>query len=464
MNLLTIQKNDIIEVKIEKLLYEGKGLARVNNFPIFIENVCPDDIVKIQIVKINKGYAIGNVLEIVSPSKFRVKPLCALHNVCGSCNWLYIDYDEQLNQKRNIVKETLKNISGLDLDVNEVIPSPLTKEYRCKVQYPVAQTKVSKRLLAGYYKKNSHELINIKFCHLHAPIISEILEFIKVQAQNIGLIAYDEKKHSGILRHIIFRNPSDKLSLFIIFVINSNNIPKEIYKLSEIIKNKYPIITGISANFNTKKSNVILGNNTKTIYGDNFYIENLDGISYRISANSFFQVNPYCAKLIFNKVKEFIKNNYNEKPTVLDAYSGVSSFGIWLSDISSKVICVEEAPSSSYDAFENIKLNNISNVEIYNGDAANKFEEFIKQKTKFDVSIVDPPRKGCTDESINNLVKLTKDFIIYVSCNVSTLARDIKELQKHDYKPIFIQPFDMFPNTYHIETLAILKKIKKEAI
>lgn len=464
MSLLTIQKNDILEVKIEKLLYEGKGLARVYEFPIFIEDVCPEDIVKIQIVRVNKGYALAKVLEIVSPSKYRIEPFCALYNVCGSCNWLYIDYNEQLKQKRNIVKETLKNISGLDLDVQEVISSPLTKEYRCKVQYPVSQTKVSKRFLAGYYKKNSHELINIKFCHLHAPIISEILEFIKLQAQNLGLNAYDEKKHTGLLRHIIFRNPSDKSNLFIIFVVNSNSISKEITKLANIIKFKYPIVSSISINFNTKKSNVILGNESKSILGDNYYFDEIEDKKYRISTNSFFQTNPYCAKLIFNKVKDFIIDSYSDKPTLLDAYSGVSSFGIWMSDVCSKVTCVEESYSSSVDALENIKLNNINNIDIFNGDASKKFQEFISKGIKFNVSIVDPPRKGCTEESINNLVKLTRDYILYVSCNVSTLARDIKILKNHNFEPIYIQPFDMFPHTYHIETLAVLKRNKKEAI
>lgn len=454
-----MQKNDILEVKIDKLLYEGKGLARVDDFPIFIDNVCPEDIVKIQVVKVNKNYALANILEIVTPSKHRIVPICSLHKICGSCNWLHIDYDEQLKQKKNIVYETIKNITGFDLIIENVIPSPITKEYRCKVQYPVAQTKVSKRFLSGYYKKNSHELINIKFCHMHSPIISEILEFIRLEALKFELSAYDEKRHKGLIRHIIFRNSSDKQRIFIIFVVNTDTIPKNLEKLSILLKNNYPIIKGISVNFNTLKSNIILGNSTSTLIGDNYYYEKLDDITYRVSPTSFFQVNPYCAKLIFNKVKEKIISYYDNKPTILDAYSGVSSFGIWLSDIASKVTCVEEVKSASLDAIQNAKINKISNIEIFNDDASERFSKFVKDGIKFDVSLVDPPRKGCTDESINYLVQLTKDYIVYVSCNISTLARDIKTLSRFGFETIFIQPFDMFPNTYHIETLAILKKI-----
>ena len=203
-----------------------------------------------------------------------------------------------------------------------------------------------------------------------------------------------------------------------------------------------------------------MGNKTVSVYGDDYYIDKLSEKKYKISANSFFQVNPYCAVKIFDKVKELIISKVNN-PTILDAYSGVSSFGIWMADIASKVTCIEEVISASNDAKENAKLNNITNIEIINGDAAVEFDKLIKNNTKFDVALVDPPRKGCTPESINNLVKLSKNYIAYVSCNVSTLARDMNLLAEYGYFPIYIQPADMFPNTYHIETIALLQ-LKKD--
>lgn len=446
-------------VKIEKMVNEGAGLARIDNVPVFVDSACPDDVLKIKIKKINKSYLTGEIVEIVDPSKYRVKPICALHNVCGSCNWQHIDYSEQLVQKQNIVEETLERFAGYSGKIENIIPSPKITEYRCKVQMPVSQTKVSKRILSGYYKKNSHELINIKYCPMHPNIINEINEFIKEQAQLLDISGYHEKKHIGLLRHIVYRISSDLTQIIVIFVINSDFIDNNLRKLSELLYDNFSQIKGVSANLNNKKTNVILSNETKCIVGNNYYIETLGDYKYQVSANSFFQVNPLCAKQIFDKVKDLIVSKI-ENPSILDAYSGVSSFGVWLSNIASKVICVEEVKSASEDAKENIKLNSINNIEIINGDAAKQFKYLIEKGISFDVSITDPPRKGCSIESIENLVQLTNKYIVYVSCNVSTLARDMKLLNDKGFKTIYVQPCDLFPNTYHVETIALFEKIR----
>ncbi|MBQ3642670.1 23S rRNA (uracil(1939)-C(5))-methyltransferase RlmD [bacterium] len=453
-----MQINDIYEVQIKKMLYEGKALARVNAFPVFIDGGCPNDILKVVIKKINKNYALADIVEIVKPSESRVEPLCALHNVCGSCGWQHIDYNEQLRQKQNIVFETIKKITGFEYKIHDIIPSPKQYQYRCKVQLPVEQTKVSKRLITGYYKKNSHELVNIKFCPLQADIISEIAEFIKLKAQKIGISGYDERQNKGLLRHIIFRHNSELSQILVIFVLNAKEYDGKIDVLANNIMKNYPLVVGVCANYNTAKSNVILGKETKVIIGNNYYIECLSDKHYKVSANSFFQVNPYCAVMIFNKVKELITSKI-KNPSVLDAYSGVSSFGIWLSDIAKSVVCVEEVEASSNDAIYNTKLNNIDNLEILNGDAAKRFDDLIKSGAKFDVSLIDPPRKGCSVEAIENLVKLTDKYIVYVSCNVTTLARDMNLLKEKGFIPIYIQPADMFPQTYHIETIVLFEKV-----
>ena len=450
-------------VLIEKMLFGGDSLARIDGKTVFVSGGCPDDKVKIKITKVNKNFVYASIVDIIETSKYRKSPVCALHNVCGSCNWQYISYEQQLQQKENIVRETIKNITGKNYKIHEIISSPKISEYRCKVQFPVSQTKVSKRILSGYYKTGTHELINIKFCPMNKTIISEICEFIKKQAQDIGLTAYDEKTNKGLLKHFIFRQSSDEKNILVILVINDNVLSNNLKLLAERIFTEFDNVVGVCANFNTKKTNVILGNKTISIYGNDYYIDKLSDKIYKISANSFFQVNPYCAEVIFDKVKELISLK-TDNPTILDAYSGVSSFGIWMSDIASKVTCIEEIVSASNDAKENIVLNHLDNVEIINGDAAIEFEKLIKNKVKFDVCIVDPPRKGCTVESIKNLVQLSKNYIVYVSCNVSTLARDMNLLAEYGYFPTHIQPADMFPNTYHIETIAFFEKQKKEAI
>ena len=442
--------NEEYIVKIEKLINEGKGLARVNNIPIFINNGCPDDVVKVRIKKINKNYLLGEVVELIKPSNYRVNPVCALSN------WLFIDYKEQLVQKENIVRETLKNIVGIDLKVNQTIPSPKISEYRCKVQYPVSQ-KNTGRIVAGYYKNSTHELVNIKYCPMHNPLINEIMEFIKDKAQELKISAYDEKKHFGELRHIIFRQSSDLKSIIIIFAVNTDKINKKFKSIAEILVKKFPVIKGVCINFNQTKTNVIMGKNTQIITGNDYYLENISDKKFRISANSFFQVNPYCGEIMFDTVKNLIKQNINN-PTILDAYSGVSSFGIWLSDIASKVVCIEEAETASCDAKYNVVLNKCTNIEIINGDAGKNFEILKGNNVKFDVSVIDPPRKGCDSKALHNLISLTDKFIIYVSCNVSTLARDLKFLIEKNFIPQIIQPIDMFPNTYHTEVITLLKK------
>lgn len=454
--------NDTYKVIIEKLVNEGKGLCRVNNFPIFVEDSVPGDILNIRIVTINKSYAVGEIIDIITPTDARVKPLCPLHKVCGSCNWQHISYEEQLKQKTFIVKETLSNIVGKSFDVKEIIPSPKNLRYRCKVQYPISSKK-SGRIVGGYYKKSTHELVNIKYCPMHSEKISKILEFIKQKGEELNISGYDEKKHAGILRHVIFRESSFDNKILIIFVINSKNIPKVLVELSKQITSFFSDIVGICVSFNTSKTNVILGKEIQTVVGQNFYFEKIGNITYKISADSFFQVNPYSAENIFNLVKDLIVKNSNS-PTILDAYSGVSSFGIWLSDIASKVISVEEVKSASCDAVENSKINNKKNIKIINGDAAKVFSQFIKDNIKFDFVLIDPPRKGSSKEALEYVISLAKEYVIYVSCNPSTLARDLKFLIDKNFIPQYIQPVDMFPNTSHIETVVLIKNCnKKEA-
>ncbi len=232
-------------VKIIKMINEGYGLAKADNFPIFIEGVCPEDEIKIKINKVNKTYAKAEILEIIRPSKYRTKPVCPLYNACGSCNWQHIDYDEQLRQKQNIVYETLKNITGKEYNVCQTIPSPKILEYRCKIQMPAAQTKVSKRILVGYYKQNSHELINIKYCPMQPSIINEINEYIRGKAAEYNISGYNEKTHKGLLRHIIYRMSSDQKQIFLILVINDDKLQKSLISLSKEIKSKCENICGI---------------------------------------------------------------------------------------------------------------------------------------------------------------------------------------------------------------------------
>lgn len=448
---------DILEATPEKLVYEGAALARLDGYPIFIEGGCPGDKLKIKITRANKNYANAVIEEIIEPSKHRIKPFCPMHNVCGGCGWQHIDYNFQLEQKRNIVEETIKKLTGEEIEIKSVIPSPEIKAFRSKVQYPVSQTKVSKRLLAGYYKKGSHELVNIKFCPIQPKIIDKITDFIRQNAQELGITGYNEKLHKGDLKHIVYRYSRSENELIVIFVVNDTKLKDKFKKLSKKLMEEFAHIKGCLINYNPDKTNLIMSNDTRKILGENHIIEKIEGKTFKISANSFFQVNIGSAKNIFNTVKDIISSNY-QNPRILDAYSGVSSFGIWLSDIAQEVVSVEEAPSATKDAAENVILNNINNLRALNGDAKKIFEELVAKGEKFDVTVLDPPRKGCEKESLDFAINLSQKAIIYVSCNPATLARDLNYLHEHGFKTKYIQPVDMFCHSYHIESVAWLEK------
>ena len=452
-----IKGGDIIELTAQKLVYEGDALSKIDGYPIFIEGACPEDKLKVKITKANKNFAGAVIEEIIEPSSHRVKPFCPMHNVCGGCGWQFVDYDFQLEQKQNIVFETVKKILGQEIEVKPVIPSPETREFRSKVQYPVSQTKVSKRLIAGYYKKGSHELVNIKFCPIQPKILDKITEFIRKTAQELEISGYNEKKHTGDLRHIVYRYSKSQNECIVIFVVNDTVLRDKFKKLSKKLMAEFAHVKGCLINYNTEKTNLIMTNDTRKIQGENYIIEKIEDKSFKISANSFFQVNIGSAKNIFNTVKNIIAANYPNS-RILDAYSGVSSFGIWLSDNASEVVSVEEAPSATKDAADNIVLNSVKNLKALNGDAKKIFEQLVKDNEKFDVTVLDPPRKGCEKQSLDWAIQLTKKAIIYVSCNPSTLARDLKYLHENGFMTKYIQPVDMFCHSYHIESVAWLTR------
>lgn len=444
--------NDELTVSIEKLSNLGTGIARVDGCVVFVDNACPEDELKIKITKITKNYANAKILDIVKPSPYRVEPFCALQKVCGACQLQFIDYDYQLELKRQIVEDAMRSIGGLDIEVPNPIPSPQIKEYRHKIQYPVSQTKVSKRLLAGYYKPQTHEIVNIKHCPIQPQICDEIIEFIRVKSFDYSISGYNEKKHAGDLRHVVLRVSAATGKVLVTLVVNSKKVFPRLKDFCNEIFAEFKSVSGVCVNFNTKQTNVILGAETECVCGKDFVKERILDKTFRIGANTFFQVNPKSAENIFSYVKDYIKNNF-ENPTVLDAYAGVATFGISVCDVAEKVVSVEENKDSVTKAREVLELNDIHNVELHNMDTALYCK---KTKRKFDVIILDPPRKGCTQQSLDEALRLSKGTIVYVSCNPATLARDLKYLREKGCRVESIQPFDMFCHTYHVENVAII--------
>lgn len=447
---------DELTVKIEKLSNLGFGITKHEGLVIFVENACPGDELKVKITKLTKNYANAQIVEIINPSSHRIEPFCALQKVCGGCQLQFIDYDYQLKLKKEIVEDAIKTIGALDVEIKDVIASPETKNYRHKVQYPISQTKVSKRILAGYYKPKSHEIINIKHCPIQPEICDTIIEFIRNTTFDYGISGYNEKKHTGDLRHVVLRISKATGKILVTLVVNSTKTFDRLKDFAQNIYDNFKEVSGVCVNFNSKKTNVIMGENVELIAGKDFVKERIIDKTFRIGPKTFFQVNPASAENIFTFVKNYIKNNF-ENPSILDAYAGVTAFGITVSDVCKKVVSVEENKEAVDLASEIIELNEVKNVELHNMDAQKFFKkESETKKRRFDAVILDPPRKGCTQESLDYTLQLCKGKIIYVSCNPATLARDLKYLTSKGAKVEFIQPFDMFCHTYHVENVAII--------
>ncbi len=451
-----IKLNDIINIKIEKLTYGKEALARYgeDNFVIFTKGALPDEELKVKITSLNKKFARAEIIEILKPSTHRIKPFCAIYNACGSCQNQICDYDYLIEQKTLILKDIFKNIIDEKL-IYPIIKSPKTLNYRHKIQYCARQTKNSKRILLGYYKDNSHDLTNIKFCPTQPEIINSIAQFIK---DNFPLDCYDEKTHKGLLKNVLFRinSSNNEILLTLVFNLEQDNLinfESPIFKFSKKISSQFKELKGIFINFNPLKTNNILGKETIKIFGEDCIIEKLKNKKYYIGSTSFFQINPCAAELLFDVVKNSIKNN----STILDAYGGVGAIGIYTSEKAKKITLVEENENAVLMARKNFKLNNIENYEILEGDAKKHFINFEKENKKFDYVILDPPRSGCEKEGLLAISKVTNK-IIYVSCNPQTLKRDILELDKENFKPKFIQGVDLFPYTYHIESVVLLER------
>lgn len=476
-------------VKIEKFSNNGYGIAKIDGQVVFVENACPEDEVKIRITKVNKNYASAKITEIKTPSQYRVKPFCPMQKVCGACQMQFIDYDYQLKLKKQIVEDAMRTIGHIETPVNDVIASPQIQNYRQKIQYPVSQTKNSNRIIAGYYKPQSHEIVNIKYCPIQPETCDKIIEFIRENAPKYGISGFNEKKHTGDLRHVVIRCSADNGKCLVTLVVNAtksaptlphrrgNKLQDKLNNFAKAIFENFEQVTGVCVNFNSKKTNVILGQNTECICGNDFVEEKIIDKIFKIGADTFFQINPKSAENIFKYVKKEISKI--ENPTVLDAYAGIATFGIVVSDVAEKVVSVEENKASIEKAKEVLKANNINNIELFAQDTT-KYLESVKRK--FDITILDPPRKGCTKEALDEVLKHMRirhseaineenlrsaqndktakkshsSKIIYVSCNPATLARDLKYLTEHGAKIESIQPFDMFCHTYHIETVAII--------
>lgn len=449
---MNLKKNEFYDIKIQDIGINGEGIGKIDNFTIFVDNALPEEIVKIKLIKLKKSYGYGKLIEILSPSPFRTEAPCEHFIKCGGCNLQHLDYQEQLKFKSNTVKNNLERIGKLE---NISVPITLGMEnpfnYRNKAQIPV--NKKNDIINIGFFSPRSHNIININKCLIQDEINQQIIHKFREFMEENNIEPYNEENNKGLIRHIVTRISQKTNEFIICLVINSTNFKYEnqLIKKFENLKN----LTGIVLNFNTNKTNVILGEKTKTIFGKDYIIDYISDLKFKISILSFYQVNPTQTEVLYNKVVEFA--NLKGSETVIDAYCGIGTISLFLAKNVKKVYGVEIVEPAIKDAIFNAKENNINNAEFILGKSEEVIPALINEKNiNPDVIVLDPPRKGCEQSMLETIINSKIKKVVYVSCNPSTLARDLNYLCKNGYTLKKVQPVDMFCFTTHVETVCLL--------
>jgi len=448
-----LKKNGIYTVTIEDIGHKGEGIGKVKGIPLFIQGGLPGDELKVEITKLKKNYGFASLLEIQKPSNKRVIPRCPLAEVCGGCQIMGMNYSEQLNIKTQRVRETLKRIGKIDAPVNETLGMDEPYHYRNKAQFPIGMDGTTP--IMGFFKTGTHEIVNTEHCYIQHPVNDVLTKIVKEYIAKHSVTVYDERSRKGLLRHMISRISNKTGEVMVIFVINGKELPHQ-EKLIGTLKKEVENLKTVVQNINTKNTNVIFGDQTTTLYGDGFIVDQIKDLSFYISPRSFFQVNPIQTRVLYEKALEYAKLTGDE--TVFDLYCGIGSISLFLAQKANKVYGIEIVPEAVEDAKKNATLNKLTNTQFILGAAEDAVPKLYEKAITADVVVVDPPRKGCEEKVLETMVKMDPKRIVYVSCNPSTLARDLAYLEEHGYKTQEVQPVDLFPHSAHVEAVALLTK------
>jgi len=455
--IIIIKKNDILDVSIIDVTSSGDGVAKIDNYPIFIKGGVTEDVLNITVAKTNKTYGFGRINKIVKPSPYRVTPPCPVFENCGGCDFMHINYSHQLEIKSNNVSDNIQRIGGVCKDkyiYEGILGAEKVLNYRNKSQLPVG--KLKGEIVLGFYSKGSHEIVASSTCLIQDENINKASRIFVEYANKYNLSVYNEKSHTGLLRHLYIRTGNKTGEMLITIVTNSKNPLPHIDALVQSLQ-KCSGLKGVIQNINTKKTNLILGNESLTLWGENSIISMIDDLKFKISSESFFQINGEQTYTLYSKALEYAELNSFE--TVLDLYCGTGSISLFLAKYAKKVIGVEIVEKAIENAKENAILNGINNAMFYAGDCDVVVDRLIKNGEKADIVVVDPPRKGCSEELLNLINDISPKRIIYVSCNSATLARDIKILEeRYGYTLKKLCAVDMFPNSCHVETVVLLQR------
>ena len=453
------RKNDIVTLEIVDCGTDGEGIGKADGFTVFVKDAVIGDTVTAKIMKAKKNYGYGRLMEILNASPYRVEPVCPSARQCGGCQLQAVSYEEQKVFKEKKLRGHLERIGGFtNLPMEPLIGMDEPYHYRNKAQFPVGRNKEGK-IVTGFYAGRTHAIIENRDCALGIPENKDVLDRVIAHMEKYNIAPYDEVTGKGLVRHIFVRYGFFTGELMVCLIINGQDLPHQrelVEKLCEI-----PGMTSISLNMNKKRSNVILGDKVKTIWGKEYITDKIGDISYEISPLSFFQVNPQQTWKLYSKALEYADLHGEE--TVWDLYCGIGTISLFLAQKAKFVRGVEIVPAAIEDAKRNAQINHIENVEFFVGKAEEVLpREYEKNGVYADVIVVDPPRKGCDAMLLKTILKMQPKRVVYVSCDSATLARDLRFLCDNGYELKKVCGVDQFPQTVHVETVVLLSQQKPD--
>lgn len=469
-----MQKNEVVKVKIEDIGVGGEGIGKVDGYTLFIKDTIIGDVVEAKVVKAKKNYGYARLMNVLTPSEDRVeKVVCPMARKCGGCQIQEMKYPAQLAFKESKVRGNLERIGEVPGELLDQIMHPVVGmdeegmqpfRYRNKAQFPIGTDKDG-RVTAGFYAGRTHSIIGNTDCVLGVEVNEEILNCILDFMEEFEIPAYDEVKHKGLVRHVLLRYGFKTDEIMVCLVINGKTIPHchdLVGRLRQI-----PGMTSITLSSNTAKTNVIMGDTIRLLWGQEFITDYIGEIKYQISPLSFYQVNPVQTEKLYGLALDYAGLTGNE--TVWDLYCGIGTISLFLAKKAKQVYGVEIVPQAIDDARNNAKINDITNAEFYVGKAEEVLPEYYKEYEKThngetvhaDVIVVDPPRKGCEESLLQTIVDMQPEKVVYVSCDSATLARDVKFLRAKGYELKDVMPVDQFPHTVHVETVVLMSKVKE---
>lgn len=459
-----MEKNQEFIVTIEDMSEDGAGIGKLDGYIWFIKDAVIGDVVRAKAMKMKKSYGFARLMEVIEPSKDRVEPRCPVARQCGGCQLQAMDYEAQLQFKERKVLNHLMRIGGFSREEIPMLPIMGMKDpwrYRNKAQFPFGKDKEG-AIIAGFYAGRTHSIIQAEDCFLGVEENPRILKAIREFMVQEGIEPYDETSHTGLIRHVLIRKGFETGELMVCLVINGKSLPgagKLVERLLGLDVGTGAKMTSISYSLNQEKTNVIMGKEIVDLYGPGYITDFIGDVKYQISPLSFYQVNPIQTKVLYGTALEYAGLTGDE--IVWDLYCGIGTISLFLAQKAKQVYGVEIVPQAIEDARRNAKLNNMDNVRFFVGKAEEVLpEQFEKEKIHADVIVVDPPRKGCDRICLDTILKMQPDRVVYISCDSSTLARDLRYLADGGYVMDKVRACDMFAGTCHVECVVLLSKVQ----